>query len=370
MSEISAGIQVSVKIGQTTMRTRKTTIGTRTKLTTSMTDLGSIVRFNSNNFNTIHYSFILDKTLQLVETPITNPIVHNLASMLFPDAFQVFHYNLVSIKVGNNVFAYTMVYMLHPTSFSSREFPKQSLAGTSAFTLKLGTQISEFPFDLFDFRRIIKPTVGSDSKVIYSEVNAQNTVLRTNVLLSDINFFRECEQEETSAFFIHPKKAFTNIPLKVIFVTSRNIQIELLPYLKQSQNKSISFDVSTSWEVVSNTCSIYGRLGFSLFDHTTGLSHTSDSYLRREFEFLSGCVVNSIMQFEVLSNFVFPSIIHTELESLSIGFDSGNYLFSWIDSNFGSYIRSHNNVENVSLFKCYASPPTPKGMGILSGGVL
>ncbi len=335
------------------MRTTKTTIGTRTKLTTSMADLGSIVRLNSNNFNSIHYSFILDKALQLKETPIANPIIHNLPSMLFSYSFKVFHNNLASVEVGNNIFTYVVVNPSHPTSFSSREFLKQSLAGTSAFGLKFTTQISEFPFNLFDFSRIIKPTVGSDSKVIYSEVNAQNTVLRTNVLLSDSNLFRESKEKETSSFFIHPENTFTNFPSEVIFVTGRNIQIKLLPYLEQPQNKSISFDISTSWEVIPDTCSIYNRLGFSLFDHSTGLSHTSDSNLGREFESLSDCAINSIMQFEILSNFVFPRIINTELESLSVGFDSGNYLFSWIDSNFGSDIRSHNKVEDVSLFKCY-----------------
>ena len=57
---------------------RKTTFGTRTKLTTPVADLGSIVRFNSIDNNSISFSFILDKRLQLIETPITNyPIINN-----------------------------------------------------------------------------------------------------------------------------------------------------------------------------------------------------------------------------------------------------------------------------------------------------
>jgi len=337
------------------MRTRKTTIGTRTKLTTSMADLRSVIRFNSNNFNTIHYSFILDETLQLKETPITNPIVHNPTSMLFSNSFEVFHYNLISVKLGNNVFTDVVVNPSHPTSFSSREFSKQSLTGTSAFSLQFTTQIFELPFNLLYFSRIIKPAVRTDSEVVYSEVNAQNIVLRTNVLLSDSNLFRECEQEETSAFFIHPEKALTNFPSEVIFVTSRNVQFELLPNFEKSQNQLVGFDIGTSWEVIPNTCSIYNRLGFSLLDHSTSLLHTSDCYLGREFETLTDSLIDSIMQFEVLSDFMFPSIINTELKSLSVGFDSSNYLFSWIDSNFCSDIRSHIKVEDDGLFKCYAS---------------
>ena len=335
---------------------RKTTLrGTRTKLTTSVADLGSVVRLDSNHFNTFSFSFVLDEALQLEETPITENPVHSFSFSLFPDAFQVFHYNLVSIEIGNNVFTDTMVFMLHEPLLSTRNCFKQSLSRPCAFTLKLGTQISELSFDLLDFGRIIKPAVRTDSEVVYSEVNAQNIVLRTNVLLSDSNLFRECEEKETSAFFIHPEKALTNFPSEVIFVTSRNVQFELLPNFEKSQNQLVGFDIGTSWEVIPNTCSIYNRLGFSLLDHSTSLLHTSDCYLGREFETLTDSLIDSIMQFEVLSDFMFPSIINTELKSLSVGFDSSNYLFSWIDSNFCSDIRSHIKVEDDGLFKCYSS---------------
>jgi len=241
----------------------------------------------------------------------------------------------------------------HPTSFPTTKLFQQSLRASCAFGLKFSTQISEFPFNLFDFSTIIKPAVRSDSKVVYSEVNAQNNVLRTNVLLSGSNLFRECEQEKTSSFFIHSKQTFTNIPIEVLLVADRNIQFELLPYLEQSQNEDFSFDVSTSWEVIPNTCFFDDGLSFSLLDHSTSLSHTSNGNLGRELELLPDCAVNSIMQFEILSDFVFPRIINTELESLSVSFDSRNYFFSWIDSNLCSDTRSHNKVEDVSLFKCY-----------------
>jgi len=86
------------------MGTRKTTRQTRTKLTASMADLRSVVRLNPNNFDSFSFSFVLDKALQLEETPIANPIVHSLSSPLFSYTFEVFHYNLVSIEIGNNVF--------------------------------------------------------------------------------------------------------------------------------------------------------------------------------------------------------------------------------------------------------------------------
>jgi hypothetical protein len=335
--------------GKTTLR------GTRTKLTTSVADLGSVVRLDPIHNNSFSFSFVLDEALQLKEAPITKNPIHPLSFSLFPDSFQVFHNNLVSIKVGNNVFTYTMVYVLHPTSFPTTKLFEQSLSRPCAFRLKLGTQIFELLFSSLDFSRIIKPTVTTDGEVVYSEVNAQNNVLRTVVLLSGSNLFRECEQEETSTFFIHPEKALSNIPTEVFLVAVRDSEFELLPTLEQSQYQSIFFNVCTSWEIVSDRCSFDSWLGFSLLDHSTSLSHTSDCYLSRKFETLSNCMVDSIMEFKVLSDFMLPSIINTELQGFSVSFDSGNYFKGWIDSNFCSHNSSHKDSKVVDIFKSFGN---------------
>jgi len=331
----------------------KTTFGTRTELTTPMADLGSVVRLNPDYFNTFSFSFVLDEALQLEETPVTQNPIKLLSSMLSPNTFQVFQNNLVSVKVENNILAYTMVHMLHPTSFSPREFLEQSLAGTSAFALKLGTQVFELPLDLLDFSRIIKPAVRTDGKVVYSEVNAQNYVLRSIVLLSGSNLFGECEQEETPAFFINPKQALFNIPTKILFVAARDIEIESLSAIEQSQNQIVTFDISTSWEVVSNRGSLDDWLGLGFLNNPTSLSHTSDSYLRWEIELLSDGVVDGVMELEVFSNLIFPSVINAKLQSFGVGFNSGNYFRSWIDTDFCSDYTSHNVYKTQLIFKSY-----------------
>lgn len=335
------------------MQTRKVMFGTRTQLSTSGTDLGSVVRLNPTNSDSLSFSFVLDKTLQLEEAPITENPVHLPTFSLFPDTFQVFHNNLVSFEVGNNIFAYTMVHMLHPTSFSSRKFFKQSPAGTSAFTLKLGTQVFELSFDLLDFSRIIKPAVRTDGKVIYSEVDAQNNVLRSVVLLSGSNLFRECEQEETSASFIHSQKAFINSPLEVFSITRRNIEIESLPTIKQTQDKSVAFDVGASWEVVSDRSSLDNWLSFSLLNHATRLSHTSNGCLCREIELFSNGVVDGIMELKIFGNLIFPSVVDRKLQCLSVCFDSSNYLWSWVDTDFGSNYTSHSSCKTQQVFKTF-----------------
>jgi len=358
------------------METRKTTFGTRTKLTASMADLGSVVRLNPINNNSFSDRFIFNKALQLVKAPITDPVVHNLSSSLFSNTFEVFHDNLVSIEFGNNIFTDVVIYPSHPTSFSSREFFKQSLARTSAYGLKFTTQILKFPFDLLDFSRIIKPIVRTDSKVVYSEINAENNVLRTVVLLSGSNLFRECEQEKASSFFIHTQEAFGNFPSEIFFVASRNIKFELLPFFKQSKNKDVPFDVSTPRKVISDRSMFDDWFSFCFLDHSASLSHTSNSYLGWKFETLSDSLIDSIMEFEVLSNLMLPGIINTKLESFSIPLNSSNNFFSWINSDFCSSNSSHNNQNVDCIYKCFerkeviASPPTTEVMGIRSDKIL
>jgi len=362
------------------MRTHKTTFGTRTKLTTPVADLGGIVRFNSNNFNSSSFSFVLDEILQLKETPIVNPIIHNSPSILFPDTFEVLHYNLVSFESRNNTLTNVMINPSHITSFTPTNLPKKTISRPCAFSLKFTSQIFKLPFNLLDFSRVVEPAVRTDSEVIYSEVNTQNNVLRTNVLLSGINLFRESEQEETSTFFIHPKQTLLDIPIEIFFVTIWDSELELLPTLEQPQNENISFEISTSWEIVSDRSSFNDGFGFSLLYHTTSLFKTSDSNLGWQFELLSDRIINFVMEFDIIPNFMFPRIINTELECFSICFDSSNYLFGWINSHFCSHISSHINSFDIGVYKGYgqmssgqleiASPPTAKAMGIRSRGVL
>lgn len=350
------------------MDTTKRTFGTRTQLTTSMADLGSVVRFDLINSQTFTHSFILDEALQLIETPVTYPIIHLPASIGFSDTFEVFHHNLVTIKVGNNIFTDVVVDPSHPTSFSARELIEKPFAGLSAYGLQFTAQVSELPFNLFNFCTVIEPTIRTDSEVIYSEVNAQNNTLRVVVLLSGSNLFRECEQEETSSLFIHPEKALIHIPSEIVFVTIRNIECKLLSAIEQPQDKELVFKIGTSRKIVSDRCSVNNWLRFGFLDHTTSLTHTSYSYLCREIELLPDCMVNSVMQFEILSDFMLPSIINTELESFSIGFDSSNNFWGWIDSDFSSGNNSHLIGEYIGTYK--VSPPTTKVMGIRNEGIL
>ena len=329
------------------MRTRKTAAGTKSQVTAFMADLGSIVRLDSDNFNAFSFCFVLDKTLQLMETPVANPIVHSLSSACFPYSFKVLHHNPVAVEFRNNVFTDIMVYPLHPTSFSSGEFLEQPLAGTSAFSLKFGTQIFELPFGFFDFGGIIKPAGACDSEIVYSEINAKNSILQC--VVNGLNLFRESEQKESSAFFIHSQEAFAYIPREVFFVAFGDIEFKLLPFVEQTQNKNVPFEVCASWEIVSDRSAIDGWLGFSLLDHPAGLFDASNSKLRRQC--LPQCFINKGVELDIIPDILLPCSINTELQSFAVSFNGVNYFRNGRNFDFSCCNTLHRDARPVKLFK-------------------
>jgi hypothetical protein len=352
MSEISTCIKVGRVRGKTTMRTTERTFGTRTQLSTLVTELGSVVRFNSNNFDSFSFSFILDKILQLEETPIANPIVHSSSSVYLPDAFQVFHYNLVSIKVGNNLLTDVVVNPSHITSFSSRELLEKSLSGTSAFGLQFTAKMLESPFGLLDLRRIEESAVRSDGEIVYSEVNAENTVMQT--IATDINLFGKHKEKETSAFSVNPQQTFLDIPsIKILPITFWDTKDKLFSLVKSSDGENIPIQPCTTGEVIANRGSFDEGLVFSLLDHPTGLFNASDSQLGRQFEFSLDIFIDNMVEFDVIPNLVFPSGINAELQGFGVSLESIDYFWSCFNLDFNCRNGLHKLNIGQGIYKYF-----------------
>jgi len=335
----------------------KKTFGTRTQYSTFGTDLGSIVRLNSLKNNSFSFSFIPNEVLQLIETPITQPVIKSPSSPNISYAFKVFHNNLVSVKAGNNLFAYVVVNPLHKTVFSSRDFFKQSPAGMSAFALKFSFNMPVFPFDLLDFRGIEKLAVRSNSKVVYSDINTKNSL---EVRAFDIDIFGKGKQEETSAFFIYPQKAFSNFPSEIFNITIRNFERDFNPAFDSSQTQNIIFERSRAREVISHTDFIDYWLGFSLLNHSTGLFDTSNSQLALQSP-LSYGFIDKWVEFDVILNLSFPSLIYAELKGFSIDSDGSDYFRSCFDFDFCCCSNFHINIEDTLIYILYGQMSSAYG---------
>ena len=345
------------------MQTRKRTFGTRTQIATFMADFGSIVSFNPNNFNSLSFSFVLDETLQLEETPIANPIIHSLSSSNVSYSFKIFHYNLATIKTINNLFADVMINPSHETPFFSRNLFQEPSGTSSAFALEFTSQEFEFPFNLFDLGGVKELPIRSDSEIIYSEVNAKNSM---QIRAFDINLFGECEQKETFAFGINLQQTFSNFPTEIGFVTIWNSKRNFNPSFDCRNTQYVLLERERTRSIISNRAVFDSRLSFGFFDNPTSLFDTRNSKLGWQ-SYFSQRSINKGMQFNIIPNFQFPSLIDTDLHTSFIGGNSINYLLPWFNLNFTSCSDLHNfsnNSNYLNLTEGSISPPTPKGAGI------
>jgi hypothetical protein len=338
------------------MGTNKTRFGTRTKHSTFGADLAGVVRLNLFHNDAFHVGFVGDEALQLEERPVANPIIHHSPSSFIPYSFEVFQNNLSTIKTFDDAFADVVINPSHITSFSSRDFLKQSLAGTSAFSLELSPEIFEFSLCLLHNTAIKEPCVACDCEVVYSEVDAQNDTLRATVLLNGINFFRECKDEKASVLPVNSENALADFPVEIFFVAGGNVELELLPILEQPQNQDISFEISTAGKVVSDTCLLDDWLSLCLLDHSAGLTDAGYCELCRQS--LPEMLVNKRMELNIIPNLPTPSIIDAELQSLSISFDGSDYFISGVNLDFSTDGCSHNTCKEQQIFKTIGNEET------------
>ncbi len=334
------------------MRTRKASGKAEAKIAALVANLRGVVRLNPNDFNASHLSFVLDEALQLEEAPVANPVIHPFASVSFPYSFEVLHHYLVSIKSGDNLFADVVINPSHITSFPSTKLPEKTLGGLCAFGLKNRTQMPEPSLGLLNSVGVEELAVRSDCQVVNSEVNAKNNTLRAIVLFRGINLFGEREQEESPAFSVNPQEAFLGLtPSKVSFVTRRNVEAEFLPCLEQSQSQLPALDVGTSGEVIAYGSPLNYGFGFGFFDHSASLFDAG--YGELCWQGLSQTLINERLEFDIVPDFSLPSLVHAELQSFGVGFDCGENLLRWVNSDFGCDNRSHIGSVQSQVFKLF-----------------
>lgn len=357
MSEISAGIKVSIERGNTTMGTRRRTTKASSKRTAPMTDLATVSRVNTIDNHALPVGFVSDELLKLIEAPTIEPKIKFSAFVSFPDTFQVFHHNLVAIESSDNLFTYVMIDPSHEPFFPTTELLEKPSGTSSAFSLKFATQMPELAFSSFDFGRAEESVVGSDSNIIYADIDAKN-LMRIREL--SINVFSKTEQEETPVLAVNPQKRFSHMPIisEILPVTVRHNEWNFLPTFDCGQAENIILEGCTTREVISDTCSLYGGFGFGFLDHTTSLLDAGDCQLRRQS--ITQMSIDNVMELDVVANLLLGCSVDTELQSFGICSDSPDYLWRSIDFDFCSCSNSHLDSESAEIFKDYAFIPQLK----------
>lgn len=327
--------------------------GTRTQASAMGADLACVVRLNLFHNDAFHVGFVGDEALQLVEAPVTNPIIHHSPSSFIPYSFEVFQNNLSTIKTFDDAFADVVVNPSHKPLLSATYLPKKAFSRPCAFGLELSPEKPKSSLGLLDNTAIKESCLAGYCEVVYSEVNAQNDTLRATVLLNGINLFRESKYEKASVLLVNSEQALTYFTVEVLFVAVGYFDFELLPAFEQSENKDFSFEVSTAREVVSDRSLLNQRFVLSFLDYSASLFDTSDSELSRKCLF--EMFINEWLKFDIVSYLSSPSIINTILQSLGVNFDSSDYFISSSNLDFGTDGCSHNVCKEQGIFKVFGN---------------
>ena len=319
-----------------------------------------------NYFNPFSDCLVSYEILQLEETPITQPVVHSFTSSQFSNPFKVLNHNGMSIKVIHDLLTDVVIAPSHKPFFSSRDAFQKPSAGTSAFTLKLGSQSFEFEFLLFDLFGIKELLVRSYSNIGDSSINAKNSVLEARAI--DIDISGECEHEKASAFFINSQQAFINLPGKIFFVTIWNRKRDLDSSFDCGNAQDVILHRDASGEIVSHRTSLNNWLSLSLLNNPTRLFDTGNSKLRGQTSLSEG-LIGKGMELNIVIYASFPSLINTDLQGLMINFQSPNYLRSCFNLNLGCCSCFHPNMRDFNVYKLSdGSPPQSKQWGIRAIG--
>ena len=347
---------------------RKKTFGTRAKISTLGAGLGSMEWIDLNYFNPFSDCLVSYEILQLEETPITQPVVHSFTSSQFSNPFKVLNHNGMSIKVIHDLLTDVVIAPSHKPFFSSRDAFQKPSAGTSAFTLKLGSQSFEFEFLLFDLFGIKELLVRSYSNIGDSSINAKNSVLEARAIGIDIS--GECEHEKASAFFINSQQAFINLPGKIFFVTIWNRKRDLDSSFDCGNAQDVILHRDASGEIVSHRTSLNNWLSLSLLNNPTRLFDTGNSNLRGQTSLSEG-LIDERMELNIINYSSSPSLINAELQSFMVDFEGSNNLGSCFNLNPGCCSCFHCWLEDLNIYNTNGgdgSPPQSKQWGIRAIG--
>jgi hypothetical protein len=180
------------------------------------------------------------------------------------------------------------------------------------------------------------------------------------------NLFSKSKQEESPAFSIYSEQAFLDIPIiEILPMAIRNIKSKGISLADSSYGKNITFELGTSWEIVSDACSADSWLASGFLNHACCLLDAGYCQLCWQ-SIISQGVVDKWMKLDIVPDSSFPSLIDAELQSFTVNFDCSDYLWSGWNLDFGyspsnhAYIKSYKHINLTEDWL-----PKAEAMGIL-----
>lgn len=342
------------------MSTKERIIVTGTKFITATTGLTGQVRTDKNDRLPLHNSFVLDKALQLKETPAMQPSIKPFSPLNLSYSFKVFQYNRVSRS--NNFLADFMIYPAHVTFLPATQLPKKSFSRLCAFTLQFSSQILEL--NNLSLIPCEKFTITANSEVVYSEVNTYNLVATRS---RTVNLSRECDVKKHPSLLIFNDFEGLVSPVQILPVILGNVYRKVLSFaLSESSEADFIRRKSEKISVKADRTRLHNRLllefgGFKIFR-----SFSDCFYSKIGGKPLSQTFINKMMQFKLITNLGLKSFVNSILNGFQEDF---RHIQKWsATSSFNLYRGNelHNILEDKLIYKPYAQVSSDKLNEVMS----
>jgi len=333
------------------MRTKKTIKVSRTNFKTVRAGLRSHIRTDKDNSFAFSFSFIFDKTLQLIETPTIKPPIQSLSTVLIPTfsySFKVLQYDCISRS--NNLLADYVVNSTHVAFLPSRDSFKLSLSRLCAFTLEFLPQVLVLHnLGLITTKNL---TIRSDSKIIYSDINTNYFLVATRS--SGIDISGECDMKKQSSFSIFNNFKGLVSPIKILPIIFRNIYSNILSLSRsKGSNPNLIKGKSKEISIETNRAGFHNRLlfKFNSFKIFRSLSNSLTRKISRKP--LSQILIDKMMKLKSIANFSFKSFINRILNSLKKSVRHIQQFFIMFNLNLYSRNELHIGWKYIRLYKLY-----------------
>jgi len=167
------------------------------------------------------FGFVVDEVPKLAERPVTERLIKSQSEALIPRDVQLFQRNRVE-RLGYYPLSNLVVSVGHETSLPARHAFQFTSGGSSAFGLKLATDMLVATFYRSNMRRGIKQIVRENSVIEDASIDAENRFRRLN---GRSVYFHDHAEDESDT--IKGKSSSDGLPVDVLSITFRYDNIEM-----------------------------------------------------------------------------------------------------------------------------------------------
>lgn len=279
---------------------------------TIMASLTRISRWYIYQFNAIKQTLVSKKTSKLIEVPFSYSASKFFAFLISrkSNAFQVLNCN--SFTFGfcklNNLFAYCVIDNCARSSFFARQSFQDFFTAFRTFALKRTPYFLSFFSIIVKFFRIKRFTITKCRYFQQPHINSYKLLHIYNIFFEYINGLKKVK----FAFLVNQISLAFNVRKVVLVMANKR-------YFQSATNSpkrnNIIGLVRHNPTIITNAAK-WSKFSFSFlvkFVSIGNFRYTTHKYLRGKFKSSLVVMVNFVMEFKIIKNFLFPSHIRNSI---------------------------------------------------------